>query len=69
MGSDGNLFSDFVREPRRAREGWHAFGGLLARHFAGIWVVSSPYQPPTSSSACSDFITKSEHEAAQVGGW
>jgi len=31
--------------------------------------VPSPYQPPTSSSASSDFIGKSEDEAAQVGSW
>ena len=66
MGSDGNLFSDFVREPRRAQEGRHAFRGRLACHLAGIWAVPTLYQRYTWAASSSDFVTKSEDEAAQV---
>ena len=39
-----------------------------SRHRAP-WAVPAPYQPPTWAASSSDFATKSEDEAAQVGGW
>ncbi|KQM08931.1 MAG: hypothetical protein AL399_04545 [Candidatus [Bacteroides] periocalifornicus] len=44
----------------------------MPHHLRGLqraFAVPSPYLRRTSSSASSDFVMKSEHEAAQVRRW
>ena len=40
---------------------------LMSPYHCSTMDVPSPYHRRTNSTASSDFVTKSEHEAAQVG--
>ena len=47
----------------------HPFGPSLRPPIRGICFVPSPYHRPTCVASSSDFVTKSEDEATQVGRW